>query len=526
MKPSSIYLRKSRADAEAEQRGEMETLARHEAALLALAKSKGLIIGHIYREIVSGDSIAERPEVQKLLQDVTDEKWDNVLVMDIDRLARGDTIDQGIVSQTFQYSNTKIITPQKAYDPNNEFDEEYFEFGLFMARREYKVINRRLQRGREASVLEGKYVASRPPYGYDRCKLENDKGYTLKPNEDEANIVKLIFELYTIGKPDTDGNYERIGVSKIVNYLNNLGIKPKRRDTWVPASIRDILINPVYIGKIRWNWRPVKKKIENGTKTFERPRTEKDSYILVDGLHSPIISEETWNLAQEYMKLNPPRPIQISRTVQNPLSGLVVCEKCGRRMARRPNGKYNDLLMCPYTDCKNVASDLSVVEKRVIDSLHDWIVQYEMAWKAEKNTSHSKGRRIKEDSIKQIEKNLSACKKKLDSVYDFLEQGIYTPEVFIERSERLKTEIETLQSQKDILENEILNEQKLLEQHNALIPKVKHLLEIYWTLDTPKHKNDTLKEVIDKITYIKDAKSGRNMPKDNFSLTLYPKLPK
>lgn len=72
----------------------------------------------------------------------------DVFVMEVERLARGDTIDQGIVAQTFKYSNTKIITPMKIYDPNNEYDEEYFEFGLFMPRREYKTTNRRLQRGR------------------------------------------------------------------------------------------------------------------------------------------------------------------------------------------------------------------------------------------------------------------------------------------------------------------------------------------------------------------------------------------
>ena len=81
--------------------------------------------------------------------------------MEVERLARGDTIDQGIVAQTFKFSDTKIITPIKTYNPNNEFDEEYFEFGLFMSRREYKTINRRLQRGRMASVKDGKYVANK-----------------------------------------------------------------------------------------------------------------------------------------------------------------------------------------------------------------------------------------------------------------------------------------------------------------------------------------------------------------------------
>jgi len=145
-----IYLRKSRADAEAEARGEGETLKRHEESLLALAKKTSLPITKIYKEIVSGETISARPQMQELLRDVESGVWEGVLVMEIERLARGNTLDQGIVAQAFRISGTKIITPLKTYDPDNEFDEEYFEFGLFMSRREYKTINRRIQRGREA----------------------------------------------------------------------------------------------------------------------------------------------------------------------------------------------------------------------------------------------------------------------------------------------------------------------------------------------------------------------------------------
>ena len=149
-----IYLRKSRADAEAEARGEGETLARHEHTLCDLAKRQKLHISKIYREIVSGETIAARPQMQQLLQDVESGIYAGVLVMEVERLARGDTIDQGIVAQAFKYSGTKIVTPTKTYNPDNEFDEEYFEFSLFMSRREYKTIKRRMQAGRAAAAKE------------------------------------------------------------------------------------------------------------------------------------------------------------------------------------------------------------------------------------------------------------------------------------------------------------------------------------------------------------------------------------
>ncbi len=122
-----LYLRKSRADSEAEALGER---AKHWLATRkhywTLRKKLNLNITAIYREIVSGETIAARPVMQQLLQEVEQGIWDGVLVMEVERLARGDTIDQGIVAQTFKFSDTKIITPIKTYNPNNEFDEEYF----------------------------------------------------------------------------------------------------------------------------------------------------------------------------------------------------------------------------------------------------------------------------------------------------------------------------------------------------------------------------------------------------------------
>lgn len=108
MKEYCMYLRKSRADAEAEARGEGETLTRHHNMLMELAKKQNLSVVKIYKEIVSGDSIAARPQMQALLADVTEEKYAGVLVVEVERLARGDTIDQGIVAQAFRESSTKL----------------------------------------------------------------------------------------------------------------------------------------------------------------------------------------------------------------------------------------------------------------------------------------------------------------------------------------------------------------------------------------------------------------------------------
>ena len=129
------YLRKSRSDCEAEALGFGDTLARHEAELRRTADRLGIHIAQWYREVVSGDTIAARPEVRRLLTDIEENAWDGVLVMDVDRLGRGDSIDQGTIMQTFVISNTLIVTPDKIYDPSDDSDAEFFEIKLFFSRR-------------------------------------------------------------------------------------------------------------------------------------------------------------------------------------------------------------------------------------------------------------------------------------------------------------------------------------------------------------------------------------------------------
>ena len=314
----AVYLRKSRADIEAEARGEGETLARHRKTLLELASKKNIRIGKIYKEIVSGDSISQRPKVQQLLNDVRAGIWKGVLVVEIERLARGDTEDQGIVAKAFKFSNTQIITPMKSFNPNDEFDEEYFEFGLFMSRREYKTIKRRLQNGRVLSVLEGKYVGSVAPFGFDRKKLENQKGYTLTENS-ETPIAIEMFKIFA---------YNDISIAEVTRIAKKRGLKPRKNEEWSRSTLKDMYRNPVYIGMLKWNWRKEVSVYKNGKIIKTRPRNDVNSedFMLVKGLHNPIIDQKTWDIVQEKLKRNAPS-VQHNDVVKNPLvRNCVLCK--------------------------------------------------------------------------------------------------------------------------------------------------------------------------------------------------------
>lgn len=521
----AIYLRKSRKDAEAEAHGEGETLARHKRILLDYAKRADFHIAKIYEEIVSGESIAARPQMQQLLADTEQGMYEGVLVIEVERLARGDTMEQGLVAQVFKLSDTKIITPAKTYDPNNEFDEEYFEFGLFMSRREYKTINRRLQRGRAAAAREGKYIASIAPYGYEKVKIQDDKGNTLKIVPEQAQVIRNIFDWYVNGF-----NGEKIGLGGIAKKLNELGIKPCRHEYWTKETLRDIIINPVYAGKIRWGYRKVKKTTTDGKVTKSRPVSFDENCILADGLHEAIISQETFNNAQKILKSLPPPPVGYKKELKGSLAGLIICSKCGHKMTLRSPSEKNKppYLVCHYRYCNNVSSPYDIVEQKVLSILKEWSAEYKLKWKKDnQETANNSDDNLIGLSIEQYAKKISTLEDQLSNMYDLLEQKVYTPEQFAARSAFVTKRLEEAKQEYEVIKE---NQKKFTAeklQKEEFIPKIDHLLKVYDSLDTPAAKNKMLKEIIEKGVYTKE-KSGafKGVSPDDFTLLLYPKLPK
>lgn len=520
------YIRKSRVDMEAELRGEGETLARHENDLKALANKLHIKLKAIYKEIVSGETISSRPVMQQLISEVENGKWAGVLVMEVERLARGDTIDQGIVSQCFKYSNTKIITPLKTYDPSDEFDEEYFEFGLFMSRREYKTINRRLQRGRETSAREGKFVGSIAPYGYRKIKIPNDKGYTLEIIPEQAKIVKLIFSLYTIGVPDENDLYQKLGLQAVARKLNEMRIPPIRHDYWQKETIKDIVTNPTYCGLIRWGYRKVIKKTLNGEKTTSRPINYNNDCILVKGLHEAIISQEMFDEAQKTLENKPAMPIGYKNEMKGCLAGLVICEKCGRKMVFRRSYSDNkkNYLVCHAKSCDNVSAPYDLVEERVLSSLQTLLEKYELEEQAMDNSISTYYSDLTE-TLSKIESGIATYQKQLEKAQELLEQDIYTIEDYSSRSETLKNKITLAKEDYDRIKAEIDEHTKSKDKRRSLIPKIRNILSVYNTFETPLEKNTLLKEVLSKAVYLKTTHGAfKGNSADDFELTIYPKL--
>lgn len=508
-----IYLRKSRLDIELEKKGEEETLKRHENILLRLANQKNYHIAKIYREVVSGESIASRPEMMKVLSVVEQGLYAGVLVMEVERLARGDTTDQGIVAQTFKFSDTKIITPSREYDPNNEFDEEYFEFSLFMSRREYKTIKRRFRDGRESSAREGKYASSIPPYGYKRKKIKNDKGFILVENAKESEILKLIFHLYV---------YENKSMNEIAKHLNSLGTKPRHSEYWTIANLTCMISNPVYIGKIVWNTKKTKKISINGEVKTKRVKVPKEQQIESKGLHKALIDEKTWELAQQKKSLNTPK-VPVSQELKNSLAGIIICGKCGKPMQRRP---YYDgrpaTMICRNSKCDNISCDYEILETQVIESVKVWL--HDCLLEKKKVTKKYNNADFLDKSIEKTKNEIGKLEKKQAKLCDLLEDGTYTKELFLSRSNYITDELFKQKSELETYEKTLADELLKCKTQRELIPKVNKLIEVFDTGIAPKEKNILLKEVLSKVEYTKHQRIPKGGDLTDFELKLYPRI--
>ena len=493
----AIYLRKSRADIEAEKLGEGETLARHKNILTELAARKGFYIGEIYQEIVSGaDRIADRPEIKRLIEDCYKEKYKGILVVEVSRLSRGNQGDAQIILDCLKYANrnngVKVITPTKIYDvAHNHDDEEYMEFELFMSRREYKMIKRRMDRGREQAVVEGNYMGSYRPYGYNILKTKTAR--TLIPNEEEAPIVKKIFEWSV---------KENLSARKIAERLDAMGV-PTYTGTpeWSKESVKTILTNPTYVGKVKWNDRMQIKTMVNGELVASRPRSNHtDHYMEYEGKHKKhaLVDEETFEAVKK--KFHSDRT-KGNLKLQNPLAGLLRCKNCGFVMVHQLY-KNKPTVAPRYlhrqsTKCKVKSVIADDVINAVVHSLKLYIEDFEL----KVNNLPDVDENTIQMQIDGLQKKIQQTKKKLSKIFDDYEDGLYSANDFVERKAKHNDTIESLQKQIFELENSIPEKEEYEEKLIMFSDALNALLDE--TLDADI-KNEYLKQIFEVIEFSRE----------------------
>lgn len=497
------YLRKSRTDDPT--LTVEEVLAKHEQMLDEWA-AKNLPEGsgkipekNCYREVVSGETIESRPRIQELLRAIESPRIKAVLIVEPQRLSRGDLEDIGRLVKLLRYSNTLVITLQYTYDLRDERDRDMFERELKRGNEFLEYQKRIMGNGRLLSVQNGNFIGQKPPYGYKKVKLKEGKRYchTLEPIPEQAEVVKMIFEMYSKG----------MGTTTIADKLNAMHIPAPSGGEWVRECMSTMLGNHHYIGMVRWNHRPTVKTVEAGEVVISRPKAE--DFLLYDGKHPAIIDRELWNAVQE-IRGKIPRNKKNANGF-NPLAGIMFCE-CGRVMSGRPY-KNKGVEFCEpryvcsqQRKCGNASCRMSDVLSRLTEVLQEAVEDFEI--KIENGTDNSA--EIHRQTVQRLEKRLRELQELEIAQWDEKTKGGMPAHVFERLNSKTVAEIEEVQ-QALCTARDTMPEPINLQEKTA---NFKAALEALKNPDaSAKEKNKLLKICVERITYSRKRAGNNGHPR-------------
>lgn len=486
-----LYSRKSRTDDPT--LTVEEVLAKHEAILDETAER--FIGGKVpeenrFREIVSGETIKDRPEIQKVLKMIESPRYKAILIVEVQRLSRGDLEDAGRLIKLIRYTNTLVITQHKIYNLQDEYDREAFERELKRGNEFLEYQKKIMNRGRLQSVKEGDYLGSIPPYGYDKTvvMVGKKKCHTLKINEAEADVVRMVFDMYV---------NQNIGVVTIAHHLNELGIKPRKTKIWKQESVILFLNNVHYIGKVKWNWRKTINIVEDGEITKSRPKSRIEEYLVYDGKHEAIISEELFNAAQEKQGKNP--RTKPKTELRNPLAGLMFC-RCGKAMVYKAHIRNGKQKASPRYNCNNqvyckTASCLyDEIIERIISVLEECVADFEMRIA----NDNSDAVKLHNNLVERLKSKLEELNKKEINQWEKYTEEEMPKHIFDMLNEKVLKEKEEVQQALckayESMPDPVDFEEKLMTFQNALEALKNPDVSV-------KHKNALLKACIERIEY-------------------------
>ena len=495
-----VYLRKSRTDDPL--LSVEEVLAKHETILDEWAeRNLGAKVPeeNKFREVVSGETIADRPEMQKVLKLIESPKIKAILIVEVQRISRGDLEDAGRLIKLLRYTNTIVITPQKIYDLRDEYDRDIFERELKRGNEFLEYQKKIMGRGRLLSVSQGNFIGSRPPYGYDKVWITEGKWKcpTLAINSEQADVVRMIFDMYV---------NKDMGRPSICNHLDELGIKPPKGEHWSHFGLKDMLTNVHYLGKVKWNWRKTVTVVEDGEIRKSKPKAEIGEYLIYDGRHEAIISEELFNAAQD--KIGRTHRAKASTKIRNPLAGLVYCQ-CGRAMSLRMhktkdgNDRYAPRLVCDgQRYCHTGSCTYDEMLKLVTDIMQQCIADFE--YRIEDN---------QDDAMKLHEKLLKRLENKMQEL-EAKELSQWESQSHPDPSQRMPADIfkrlnEKLLKEKEEVKEAMCNARKSMPDptdYKEKLVRFKTALEALHDSEADaEKKNRLLKACIERIDYNRET---------------------
>ena len=306
------------------------------------------IVGEYEDAGISGKSTEGRKAFNRMIEDIKYGKdgVEFVLVFKLSRFGRN-AADVLNTLQIMQDYGVNLICVEDGIDSSKEAGKLMISVLSAVAEIERENIRVQTLEGRMQKAREGRWVGGFAPYGYS---LKDGK---LIINEEEAKAVRIIYDKYVSTS---------LGCGGVAKYLMDNGVQKVPRQNgknpyFTASLVKSILKNPIYSGKLPYGRRRTEKI--KGTRNDYRLVNKKD-YLLADGIHEAIVSDETWNNAQTKMASMAKKYEYLNRGKNERthlLSGIVKCPECGAGMYgnkcikyRKDGSRYKDFY---YYGCKH-----------------------------------------------------------------------------------------------------------------------------------------------------------------------------
>ena len=485
---------------------------------------------------ISGKDIKNRPALKELLKDAEEKKFDMVISWKINRISRK-LADVLKIVDILEKNDITFKSYSEPFETDTPAGKMQFQMMALIGEFERGTIAQNVKMGMCAKAKSGEWCGGRV-LGYDLVPIDSQEGAKRKKNrltinEKEAEAVRFIFNEYVNGK----------GYKAITNQLNKLGYKTKKGNDFSVGSIREILTNPVYIGKVRYNVR------QNWSE--KRRRNINANPIITDGIHEPIIDEGLWDKVQAIMESKKGKPSRIYDG-EYPLTGILRCPKCGAGMViSRTTNKLADgtKKRIAYYCCgawKNKGTSVCNSNTIRVDKANEYVFtkisellsNEKMVETIVNNINKERHKKINpaKKELERIDKELERIDRKKTKLFEAYEEEIISKEEFKERKDELNKRAKSLQEEKEpllvtlsddvseeipygfiksILENfsKVLTESATREQQKKLLHMIISEITINETreIDSIKLKiNDSLVDYISKEegVSIKDTPSS------------------
>ena len=435
-----------------EQSEEGYSIDEQERLLMSWAEKNNYEVYKCYSDRgISGKDIKNRPALKELLKDAEEKKFDMVISWKINRISRK-LADVLKIVDILEKNDITFKSYSEPFETDTPAGKMQFQMMALIGEFERGTIAQNVKMGMCAKAKAGEWCGGRV-LGYDLIPVENQEGAKrrktkLTINEIEARSVRLIFNEYSNGK----------GYKAITNQLNKLGYKTKKGNDFSVGSIREILTNPVYIGKVRYNVR------QNWSE--KRRRNINANPIITDGVHEPIIDEVLWDKVQAIMESKKGKPSRIYDG-EYPLTGILRCPKCGAGMViSRTTNKLADgtKKRIAYYCCgawKNKGTSVcnsntirvDKANEYVFNKISELLSNEKMVKSIVNNINKERHKKINpaKKELERIDKELEKIDRKKTKLFEAYEEEVISKEEFKERKDELNKRAKTLQEEKEPL---------------------------------------------------------------------------